>query len=348
MNPSVTIRGRSRPAHWRRLERERRVAENGDSFLVGETLVQPPVLEGRGFYFGAVADGLGGEGHDDLASQAAVRAMERIFLGQQPVQLVEPVTPDALLREAYVYANRSVCDERTERGVEGMFTTLTAALITDDQQGERVLYPGNIGDSRMYLFRQKQLSLLSRDDGESGYVTRVIGDPNVFQTSFLQTSTILSRTPEVQRELRTILQDRLISLVPGMLPASREELTALFHGVLEGSYPLEYLHMLSHELSALLDALGMERFYALLGPMAETYEQAARVLAPVTLRSGDRLLLCTDGISNAFSAPFIADALSAQSSSVPMEETLDNILIFLLEAPGRVDDDRTGVLIHIH
>lgn len=59
MNPSVTIRGRSRPAHWRRLERERRVAENGDSFLVGETLVQPPVLEGRGFYFGAVADGLG-------------------------------------------------------------------------------------------------------------------------------------------------------------------------------------------------------------------------------------------------------------------------------------------------
>lgn len=348
MNPSVTIRGRSRPAHWRRLERERRVAENGDSFLVGDEWVQPPILEGLGFFFGAVADGLGGEGNDDLASQAAVRAMDRILRSQQPVQLVEPVTPNALLREAYVYANRSVCDERAERGVDGMFTTLTAALIIDNLRGERVLYPGNIGDSRMYLLRENQLTLLSRDDGESGYVTRVIGDPNVFQTSFLQVATTLSRTPNVQLKLRQVLQERLLALNPGSLPASLDDLAGLFHGVLEGSYPLEYLNMLSHELSALLDALGMERFYALLGPMAEAYEEAARFLAPVLLRRGDRLLLCTDGISNAFSPSFIADALSANAPSVPMAETLDNILTFLLESPGRVDDDRTGVLFHIH
>lgn len=345
MPPTVVARGKSRPAYWRRMERERHVADNGDSLLVcaPATLTAFPNVVCQ---LVAVADGLGGEGNDDLASQAAVSALDHTFRAELPESLtISP--PDAWLREAFVRANQKVCDERQARRIDGMFTTLTAALLVTRADGTVALYPGNIGDSRLYLWRDGELYPLSRDDGASGYVTRVIGDPNLFHTSFLRYATTVARTPDIQHRVRAALEAALDIHLHAVHGTELAEYAELFQNVLEGVFPLDMLANVNLESSYLIDRLGLERFHTLLELLIPTYDALVSELAPIPLLPGDRLLLCSDGISNAFSESFLCDALSARSPHQPPAEVLDNILQFLLEAPGRVDDDRTGVIVHV-
>lgn len=347
MSAPVVARGKSRPAFWRRMERERRVAENGDSYMVCEPRTLD-VIPNQICQLVAVADGLGGEGNDDLASQTAVQSMAKAFDGQIQLSLPDTLSPDAWLREAYVVANQQVCEERQRRNVDGMYTTLSAALLVTSPEGHVTLYPGNIGDSRIYLWRDGQLHLLTRDDGASGYVTRVIGDPNLFGSKFLRLATTVARTPQQQAEVRAVLEARLRPMLADPTPIELNDFADLFQNVLEGVYPLDLLSTINMETGFLIDRLGTERFFEFLAMLTEAYDEVVTRLAPIPLMPGDRLLLCSDGISNAFSPGFIADAISAQAPNQSMIEVLDNILAYLLETAGRVDDDRTGVLIHIH
>jgi protein phosphatase len=108
---------------------------NEDSFLVLAPLY-------------VVADGMGGHRGGEVASSLALETVQRLFEAQQGT-LAEQVTE----------ANRAVFERsQQDRSVAGMGTTITAALV----DGDRV-HLAHVGDSRAYLFRGGELSMLTED-----------------------------------------------------------------------------------------------------------------------------------------------------------------------------------------
>ena len=100
----------------------------------------------------AVADGMGGHNGGEVASDLAVRSLESSF-GSAGRDL------DALL-DAAAAANTAVNDaSQADPDLRGMGTTLVAIALTDDDELAYV----NIGDSRIYLFRDGELSRLTVD-----------------------------------------------------------------------------------------------------------------------------------------------------------------------------------------
>ncbi|MCD7957786.1 MAG: Stp1/IreP family PP2C-type Ser/Thr phosphatase [Lachnospiraceae bacterium] len=99
-----------------------------------------------------VADGMGGHNAGDLASRYTVESI---------IEYLEKAgekRPIALLSEAIHYANDRVIEKAaTDRALEGMGTTVVAAVVRDG-----CLYVANVGDSRLYLIDQ-QISQITRD-----------------------------------------------------------------------------------------------------------------------------------------------------------------------------------------
>jgi len=96
----------------------------------------------------AVADGMGGHRGGEVASNLALETVQTLF-----------EQGSGTLAEQVEQANRAVFDRsQKDRSVSGMGTTLTAALI----DGGRV-HLAHVGDSRAYLFRAGELSLLTED-----------------------------------------------------------------------------------------------------------------------------------------------------------------------------------------
>ena len=121
----------------------------------------------------AVADGMGGNQAGDVASRSALATLASFV----PKRLSEIVNHDAdthlkLLEDAFEEANRTILEAHTAAGREGMGTTLTVAFTVD-----RILYVGNVGDSRCYLLRDGQITRATRDDSvvqemiEAGQIT---------------------------------------------------------------------------------------------------------------------------------------------------------------------------------
>ena len=111
-----------------------------------------------------VCDGIGGQEAGEVASQIAIEVMDD----------EAPRNADAVaLGEAVVSANKAVMDgvERG-RGLPGMGTTLTAAVIEGDK-----MIVAQVGDSRAYRLRDGKLEQLTHDHSliaamiESGQVT---------------------------------------------------------------------------------------------------------------------------------------------------------------------------------
>lgn len=101
----------------------------------------------------AIADGMGGHEHGQLASRIAV---------EQFVSLAEGRCPESFsleqMKAMFVQANRAVYkkQEALHSGIMG--TTLTAVLIDENQ-----MYAGHVGDSRLYLLRDGVLTQLTLD-----------------------------------------------------------------------------------------------------------------------------------------------------------------------------------------
>ncbi len=101
----------------------------------------------------AVADGMGGAQAGEVASRIAARAFER----KRSVSREEPA--EGQLEKIAQRANREIhklAQEDSSRA--GMGTTLTAALLRDDE-----VALGHVGDSRAYLLRDGQLKRLTKD-----------------------------------------------------------------------------------------------------------------------------------------------------------------------------------------
>jgi serine/threonine protein phosphatase PrpC len=103
----------------------------------------------------AIADGVGGAAAGEVASRTAINALIHLDKCRLGGRL------DDALRDAVSWGNQTIgfvteCRPNTA----GMGTTLTAIALADD--GRYVV--ANVGDSRSYLFRGGELSLLTRDD----------------------------------------------------------------------------------------------------------------------------------------------------------------------------------------
>ncbi len=123
--------GRTDPGRKRR--------RNEDAFVL-----EPPLF--------AVADGMGGAQAGEVASRLAAAAFREFHEADE-------LAPDVRLRALVQEANRRIYDRaRSDTGATGMGTTLTAALLEDEQ-----VTIGHVGDSRAYRLRDGQLEQLTED-----------------------------------------------------------------------------------------------------------------------------------------------------------------------------------------
>ncbi len=96
----------------------------------------------------AVADGMGGHAAGEVASRLAIEAA------------VTEVVDDLEAAVRVTRGNQAVVDAtRADDQLAGMGTTLTLAIIGTDG----VMHIAHIGDSRLYLFRDDELRLLTND-----------------------------------------------------------------------------------------------------------------------------------------------------------------------------------------
>jgi protein phosphatase len=99
----------------------------------------------------AVADGMGGAQAGEVASRLAAESFEPVKRGEE--------APEAYLRAIARTANARIHRlAQTDSTRSGMGTTLTAAMVEDDEVSF-----AHVGDSRAYVFRDGELKLLTSD-----------------------------------------------------------------------------------------------------------------------------------------------------------------------------------------
>ena len=111
----------------------------------------------------AVADGMGGGPRGEVASRLAVDTMKEAFAA-------DPTATG--LVDAVGAANRAVWERAdADPGLQGMGTTIAAVALVADGVEHRLAVV-NVGDSRVYLLRQGQLSRLTTDHSEVAELVR--------------------------------------------------------------------------------------------------------------------------------------------------------------------------------
>lgn len=100
----------------------------------------------------AVCDGMGGEAYGEEAALIAVKQIDQTVRGDGEISIYECIEK----------ANHKICQKSKREGGIKIGTTFTLLEINHDQAN---LY--NIGDSRAYLYRNNELSQLSKDHTEA-------------------------------------------------------------------------------------------------------------------------------------------------------------------------------------
>jgi len=107
----------------------------------------------HGGVLAVVADGMGGMAHGGEASHMAVRAFLHAYMAKSADETVP-----AALHRALDEANQAVISLAYQADAEDVGTTLVAAVIHGD-----ALHWVSVGDSRLYLWRDRQLTQLNAD-----------------------------------------------------------------------------------------------------------------------------------------------------------------------------------------
>jgi len=106
----------------------------------------------------AVADGLGGMVGGKRAAEIANESLDNFNPEDQAVE--------AHIAELMQEANRKIMETvKKEPDLEGMGTTMTAALVKDG-----TACWAHVGDSRLYLFRGHELCQVTEDDTMAGFL----------------------------------------------------------------------------------------------------------------------------------------------------------------------------------
>lgn len=119
----------------------------------------------------ALADGVGGMPHGDVAARVAV---ESAIWGYKLIRQRRTYWQDKRLfiKRIFRSANISVFQKQREPQFrEGLATTLVVGII-----GGRNFWLGSVGDSSVFLYRNGSLKKLTTPDiDEQGYLTKIIG-----------------------------------------------------------------------------------------------------------------------------------------------------------------------------
>lgn len=119
----------------------------------------------------AVADGMGGHNAGEIASDLAIRTFCAVCLSG----LLKPGPAEILpiMASAFAKANSDVLEAANDRSLQGMGTTLTAAVISGHD-----LYIAHIGDSRCYIINSRETLQVTKDHSvvqqmvEAGMITQ--------------------------------------------------------------------------------------------------------------------------------------------------------------------------------
>lgn len=110
--------------------------------------------ERRGVF--VVADGMGGHAAGEVASEMAVSIVSRHLL---PLQSVRDLGAAELINKSLQDANRAIFERMlAENDKQGMGTTASVMVLSD--HGYLI---GQIGDSRVYLYRDGTLTQITKD-----------------------------------------------------------------------------------------------------------------------------------------------------------------------------------------
>ena len=142
-------------------------------------------LEKDGRYLFAVADGLGGHDRGEMASGIAVKILEEAFCGKAPFD------PENAVRAA----NAAILKKQAESGSK-MKTTL--ALVYVDKEKTVVAH---VGDSRVYLFKDKRIVFRTLDHSASQLAVSV-GDITPDQIRHHEDRNILTRVLGANENLK--------------------------------------------------------------------------------------------------------------------------------------------------
>ncbi len=170
-------------------------SRNEDSFTV--LVPRPDSEQERGGAVFIVADGMGGMGGGDVASQAAIAEFTRVYYAPDAAA----ADPLARLQSALAPANPHVREQAQTVGLARIGATAAGLAILPS--GTALIF--NVGDSRVYHIRGSYVELLSRDQSvlahqlEQGLITHeearrsrnvnvtaFIGQPTTIQPNYNQ------------------------------------------------------------------------------------------------------------------------------------------------------------------
>ena len=104
----------------------------------------------------AVADGMGGHSAGEVASDIATRTLHIRCIAALLAQ--SPAPPLSVLAAAFDEANSEVLEAASDSDLQGMGTTLTAALVIGGD-----LYVAHVGDSRCYVINDRETIQVTKD-----------------------------------------------------------------------------------------------------------------------------------------------------------------------------------------
>ncbi len=111
----------------------------------------------------AVADGMGGHNAGEIASDLAIRTFYASCLSGLLGD--SPPPPLSVLAAAFDEANGKILDFASDNNLDGMGTTLTAALVIGGD-----MYVVHIGDSRCYVVNARETIQVTRDHSVVQYL----------------------------------------------------------------------------------------------------------------------------------------------------------------------------------
>lgn len=143
---------------------------NEDAFVVanlatGERGLRPGTTMqelGVGLMLVGVCDGMGGAAAGDIASKLCAETLYDALMAATP--LTDSVSVQEAMLSSVVAANRAIAEyARSHVNKRGMGTTVTAVLVFGHD-----LFAINVGDSRAYLRRGRQLTQITTDHSVVG------------------------------------------------------------------------------------------------------------------------------------------------------------------------------------
>ena len=133
-----------------------------DAFLT--TYLDDESGESKSSALVVVADGMGGHAAGNIASNLVVSTFNKIFTGKFGKQ-----DPPGVLRGALKNANDGLKESIEETpGLDGMGCTMVTAAITKGK-----IYWISVGDSHLYVIRDRELAKKNEDHSYGGYLDRM-------------------------------------------------------------------------------------------------------------------------------------------------------------------------------